>query len=164
VAVWRCTACAAARVCGCTAQLASETIQSSALSLEGIHHVHRCDGLSASVLGVGHGISDDVLEEDLEHATGLFVNQTADSLDTSSTGETADGWLGDALDVVTKNLAMALGTALAKSFASFAAASHCCTESGGVRELRRGERWCREKGWMTMKAKEQRLNRRPKQY
>jgi hypothetical protein len=112
-------------------QLASETIQSSALSLEGIHHVHRCDGLSASVLGVGHGISDDVLEEDLEYTTGLFVNQAADSLDTSSTGETADGWLGDALDVVTKNLAMALGTALAKSFASFAAASHCCTESGG---------------------------------
>lgn len=46
-----------------------------------------------------------------------------DTLDTTSTSETSDGRLGDALDVVTKNLAVALGTALAETLAALAA---CC--------------------------------------
>ncbi len=33
--------------------------------------------------------------------------------------------LGDALDVVTKDLAMALGTALSESLSSLAASRHC---------------------------------------
>ena len=44
-----------------------------------------------------------------------------DTLDTTTTSETADSGLGDALDVVTKNLAMALGTALAEALAALAA-------------------------------------------
>lgn len=32
-----------------------------------------------------------VLEEDLEHATSLLVDQARDTLDTATTGETADG-------------------------------------------------------------------------
>jgi hypothetical protein len=48
-----------------------------------------------------------------------------DTLDTTTTSETADGGLGDALDVVTKNLAMALGSTLAEALATFAASSHC---------------------------------------
>jgi hypothetical protein len=35
------------------------------------------------------------------------------TLDTSTTGETSNGGLGDTLDVVTEDLAMALGSALA---------------------------------------------------
>lgn len=42
-----------------------------------------------------------------------------DTLDTSTTGKTANGRLGDTLDVVSKDLAMALGTTLAESFATF---------------------------------------------
>ena len=41
-----------------------------------------------------------------------------DTLDTSTTGKTADGGLGDALDVVAQNLAMTLGSALSETFAS----------------------------------------------
>ena len=37
--------------------------------------------------------------------------------------ETAD--LGDALDVVTKDLAMALGSSLSESLSSFASSRHC---------------------------------------
>ncbi len=44
-----------------------------------------------------------------------------DTLDTATTGETADSGLGDALDVVTKNLPVALGTALAEALAALAA-------------------------------------------
>ena len=44
-----------------------------------------------------------------------------DTLDTATTCETTDGRLGDALDVVTKNLAVTLGTTLAEALATFAA-------------------------------------------
>jgi hypothetical protein len=44
-----------------------------------------------------------------------------DTLDTTSTSETSDSGLGDTLDVVTKNLAVALGTALAETLAALAA-------------------------------------------
>jgi hypothetical protein len=65
------------------------------------------------VLGVGDRVADDVLElvrpsardrlegvgrlthEDLENTTGLLVDETRDTLDTTTTRETADGGLGD---------------------------------------------------------------------
>ena len=43
------------------------------------------------------------------------------TLDTTTTRETTDSGLGDTLDVVTKNLAVALGTALAETLAALAA-------------------------------------------
>ena len=94
------------------------------LALESIDNVEGGDSLALGVLSVGDGIADDVLEEDLEDRAGLLVDEARDTLDTSTTGETTDGGLGDTLDVVTKNLAMALGTTLSKTFSSFAAARH----------------------------------------
>jgi hypothetical protein len=91
------------------------------LTLQGVDDVERGDGLALGVFGVGDGITDDRLEEGLEDTTGLFVDHGRDTLDTTTTSETADGGLGDTLDVVTKNLAMTLGATLAKTFASFAA-------------------------------------------
>ena len=76
------------------------------------------------MLGVGDGITDDVLEEDLEDASGLFVDEAADSLDTSSSRQSSDGGLGDTLDVITKNLSVSLGTTLSKAFASFTTSGH----------------------------------------
>ncbi len=46
--------------------LASEAIQGPALALEGVDHVEGSDGLATAVLGVGHSVTDDVLQEDLE--------------------------------------------------------------------------------------------------
>jgi hypothetical protein len=43
------------------------------------------------------------------------------TLDTATASETTDGRLGYALDVVTENLAMALGAALAETLSAFAA-------------------------------------------
>ena len=68
------------------AGLASEAIQRAPLSLQGIHHVHRSDGFPLGVLAVCDRISDDVLQEDLEDATSFFVDETGDSLDSSSSG------------------------------------------------------------------------------
>lgn len=44
-----------------------------------------------------------------------------DTLDTATTRETTDGGLGYALDVVTKNLSVALGSAFAEALSTFSA-------------------------------------------
>lgn len=46
-----------------------------------------------------------------------------DTLDTTTAGETTDGGLGYALDVVTENLSVALGSAFAETLSTFSA---CC--------------------------------------
>ena len=61
-------------------------------------------GLTLGVLSVGDGITDDTLEEGLQNTAGLLVDHGRDTLDTTTTRQTADGRLCDTLDVVTKNL------------------------------------------------------------
>ena len=82
-------------------RLSTETVQSLSLTLEGVDNVHSGDGLSAGVFCVSDGITNDVLEEDLEDTTSFFVDQSGDTLDTTTTCETTDGRLGNTLDVIT---------------------------------------------------------------
>lgn len=81
-------------------RLTTETIQSTALALKRIDDIQRRNGLTLGVLGVGDGVPDDGLEEGLEDTAGLFVDHGGDTLDTTTTCQTADGGLGDTLDVV----------------------------------------------------------------
>lgn len=81
------------------------------------------------MLGVGDGVTDDRLEEGLEDVAGLAVDHGRDTLDTATTGETTDGRLGDAVDVVAEDLAMAFGTSFAESLSSLAAC--CCQRVSG---------------------------------
>jgi hypothetical protein len=74
--------------------------------------------LSLGVLGVGDSVTDDTLEEGLENTTSLFVDHGADTLDTSTASKTTDGRLGDTLDVVSKNLAVALGSSLSETLSA----------------------------------------------
>ena len=104
--------------------LSAETVEGLSLTLEGVDDIHGDDSLTAGVLGVGDRVTDDVLKEDLEDTTGLFVDETGDTLDTTTTGETADSGLGDTLDVVAQNLAVTLSAALAKALASLATSRH----------------------------------------
>ena len=62
----------------------------------------------------------------LEDTTGLLVDEARDALDTPTAGQPADGRLGDALDVVTQQLAVPLGASLAQALASLATARHSC--------------------------------------
>ena len=103
---------------------AAESVEGASLPLEGVDDVHGSDGLSLGVLGVGDCVTDHVLQEGLEDAAGLLVDEARDTLDSSTAGETTDGWLGDALDVVSQNLPVTLGASLSESFASFAATRH----------------------------------------
>jgi hypothetical protein len=72
------------------------------------------------VLSVGDGITNDTLKEGLENSSGLFVDHGRNTLDTATTSKTSDSRLGNTLDVVTKNLAVTLGTALAEALAALA--------------------------------------------
>lgn len=77
------------------------------------------------MLSVGDSVADDTLEESLEDRTGFFVYHSGNTLDTTTTSETSDSGLGDTLDVVTKNLSVTLGTALAEALAALAACRRC---------------------------------------
>ena len=105
-------------------ELTAESVESAALTLQSVDDVHGGDGLSLGMLGVGDGITDDILEEDLEDAAGLFVDEARDTFDTASTRETTDGGLGDTLDVITQHFAMTFGASLSEALSSFAASRH----------------------------------------
>lgn len=104
--------------------LTAEPVEGTALTLQRVDDIHGSDRLALGVLRVGDGIADDVLEEDLQNAAGLFVDQTRNTLHASTTSQSTNGWLRDALDVVTQHLPVTLGTSLAQSFASFSSARH----------------------------------------
>ena len=106
-------------------RLSTESIEGASLALQGVHDVHRGDSLPARVLGVRHGITDHVLEEHLEHSARLLVDDGRDTLHSTTASQTADGGLSDALDVIAKHLAMALGSALSQSLSSLATSRHC---------------------------------------
>ena len=93
--------------------LASEAIKGAALSFEGVHHIERCDGLSASVLGVCDSVTDNILKEDFQYASGFLVDETGDTFYATSASKAADGRFRNALDVVSEDLSVPFGTALA---------------------------------------------------
>ena len=88
--------------------------------------IHGSHSLTTSVFRVSDAITNDILKKDLENTTSLFVDETRNTLDTTTTSETTDRGLGDSLDVVTKDLAMTLGASLSESFSSFATSRHVC--------------------------------------
>ena len=45
------------------------------------------------MLGVSDGVTNDILEEDLQDATGLLVDKTGNTLYTSATSEATNGGL-----------------------------------------------------------------------
>ena len=105
--------------------LTAEAVKSAALTLEGVDDVEGSDGLALGVLGVGDSVADDTLEEGLENTAGLLVDHGRDTLDTATTRQTADGGLGDTLDVVAQDLAVTLGATLSETLAAFATWRGC---------------------------------------
>ena len=105
--------------------LTTETVKGFSLAFQCVYNVHGGDSLPPGVFRVGNSVPDDGLQEDLEHTSGLLVDQTGDPLDTTPSGETSDRGLGDTLDVVAKHLPVPLGAALAEPLASLSASRHC---------------------------------------
>jgi hypothetical protein len=69
-----------------SARLTSETVKSLSLTLECVDDVHCNDGLTTGVLSVGYRVTDDILKEYLENSTGLLIDETGDTLDSTTTG------------------------------------------------------------------------------
>ena len=104
--------------------LTAESVQGTSLSLQSVDNVHGCDGLPLGVLGVGDGVTDHVLKEHLQDTSGLLVDQTGDTLHTTSASQTADGGLRDSLDVVTEYLPVTLGAPLSETLSSLSSSGH----------------------------------------
>jgi hypothetical protein len=83
------------------------------LSLESVNYIKSSDSLPAGMLSVSDSVTDDVLKEHFQHTSGLFIDEARDTLDTTSSCETTDCRLRDALDVVSEDLSVPLGTAFA---------------------------------------------------
>ena len=84
--------------------LTSESVQSTSLPFQSIDDIHGGDGLPLGMLGVGDSIPDHVLQEDLQHAPGLLIDEATDPLDATSACQASDGRLGNPLNVVTQHL------------------------------------------------------------
>lgn len=83
-----------------------------------------------------------ILKESLEDTTSFLVDQARDTLDTTTTSQTANSGLGDTLDVITKDFAlkgimstttnigenkrtyMTLGSSLSESLSTFSTSRH----------------------------------------
>ena len=104
--------------------LTAKAVEGAALPLQGLDHIHGSDSLPLGMLSVGDSVPDDVLKEHLEDTSGLLVDQARDTLDTSTSRQTANSGLGDTLDVITQDFAMTLSASLSKSFSSFASSGH----------------------------------------
>ena len=106
----------------CSASCSSaETVEGSALSLESVDNVESGDGLSLGVFGVDNGVADNVLEEGAEDSASLLIDVGGDSLDATSSGQSADSRLGDSEDGLSEGLVVgeALGAGLAAAHAAF---------------------------------------------
>jgi hypothetical protein len=106
------------------AESTAKTIQRASLPLESIHNIHSRHSLAPSMLSVSDRITDDILQEDLENATSLLVNQATDPLYTSPPSQPPDSWLGDALDVVPQHLPVSLRSSLSKTLSSLSSSRH----------------------------------------
>ena len=94
------------------------------MTFKGVDDVHGGDGLPLGVFGVGDGISDDVLEEYLEDTSCLLIDESRDSLDSSSTCKTSDGRLGDSLDIISQDFPVPFGASLSETLTALTTSSH----------------------------------------
>ena len=104
--------------------LTSESVEGAALALQGVDNIHGGNSFPLGMLSVGDSITDNILKEDFENTSCFFIDQSRDTLDSTSPGQTPDGGLGDTLDVITQNFAMTLGATLSESLSSFTTSSH----------------------------------------
>lgn len=105
-------------------RLTSESVQGAALAFQCVDDIHGSDGLPLGVLGVGDSISDHIFKENFEDSSSFFVDQSADSLYSTTTRQSTDGWFCYSLDVVSQNLSVTLGASFSQSLSSFTSSRH----------------------------------------
>ena len=63
-------------------------VEGTSLSLQSIHDVHGTNGPPLGVLGVGDGVTDDILKEDIENTASFLIDETRDTPDITTASET----------------------------------------------------------------------------
>ena len=63
------------------------------------------------MFAIRNGIADDILKEKLENTADFFINKAGDTLNASSSGQSANRRLCNALDIIAEYLAMTFSTA-----------------------------------------------------
>jgi len=106
--------------------LTSESVQGTSLPLESVDNIHGSDSLPLGVLGVSDSVTNDVLEEHLEDTAGFLVDETRDTLYTTTTSQSTDSGLGNTLDIITQDLPVTLCATLSEPLATLTATSHFC--------------------------------------
>jgi hypothetical protein len=94
--------------------LSSESVQGFALTFECVYDIHGRYRFAPCVFRVRDGIADAIFQKDFQYTTGFFINQATDTFHSTTTGQTTNGRLGNALDVVAQYLAVTLGAAFAE--------------------------------------------------
>ena len=105
--------------------LTTETVQGSTLSLQSVNDIERSNGLSLGVLSVSDSVSDNVLQKGLQDTSDFLIDQSRDTLDTTSSGQSSDSWLGNTLNVVSQDLSVTLSATLSETFSTFSSTGHC---------------------------------------
>ncbi len=79
---------------------------------------------------VSNGITNDVLQEHLQHTAGLLVDQTGDTLHSAAASETTDGGFGNACPgYYPANFTVTLSASFPESLTSFASSRHDYNQS-----------------------------------
>lgn len=114
----------------------TEAVKCAARALECVDNVKSSDGLSLCVFSVCHRVTNDleyccqqkfgwldiiahIFEESLENTTSLLVDQTRDTLDTTTASKTTNSGLGDTLDVIAQDFPVTLSSSLSESLKIF---------------------------------------------
>merc|ERR1719317_987579 len=105
----------------------AKSVQGAPLTFQSIHNVHGRDRLPLRMLRVGDGVPDNVLEEHLQHAPGLLIDEAADPLDATSPSQAPDSWLRNPLDIITQHLAMSLSAPFPQTLSTFPTSRHVST-------------------------------------
>lgn len=100
-------------------ELGFETIQGFALSFQRVYDVHCADSLTTTVFCVRNRIPDHIFKKILQNSTSLFVDQTTDSLHTSSPSEPPDSRFCDSLNIVSRHFSVSYRATLPKTFTAF---------------------------------------------
>jgi hypothetical protein len=66
-------------------RLTTESVKGSSLSLQRVDNIKRRNGLALGVLGVGDRVTNHTFEEALEDGSGLLIDESRDTLDTTTT-------------------------------------------------------------------------------
>ena len=104
--------------------LTAESVEGASLAFQSIDDIHGSHGLPLGMLSVCDSISDHVLEEHFQDTTSLLVDESRNTLDTTTASQTTDSRLGNTLDVITQDFAVTLSASLSESLSTFAASRH----------------------------------------